>query len=324
MCTCINFKTKDNYFGRTMDIEYNFGEKVVVTPRNYSFSLKSAKEFKTKYALIGSATVKDNYPLYAEATNEKGLSMAALNFPENAYYNKVKENKINLASYELIPWILGNFGSVEEVGHFLNDINITNIPFSKDLEPTPLHWMLCDENHCLILEPMSKGLDINFNTIGILTNNPPISYHLTNINNYINLTPDTCKNRFSNKIKLDTYSLGMGAIGLPGDNSSTSRFIRSAFNKLNSVTEDDEKSSISQFFHILDSVSIVKGTTMTKDKKWNVTTYTCCTNTNKGIYYFKSYNNTQIRAVKLTDENKNSNRLSVFDLNSILEVKYLN
>jgi len=104
MCTCINLKTKDNYFGRNLDLEYRFYEKVVVTPRNYEFKLKAESTFKTKYAMIGMATVVDNYPLYADATNEKGLSIAALNFPNNAYYNQVEEGKINITPFELIPW----------------------------------------------------------------------------------------------------------------------------------------------------------------------------------------------------------------------------
>ena len=252
MCTCMTFKTKDHYFGRNLDLEYRFNEKVVITPRNYPFSL------------------------YAEATNEKGLSIASLHFPENAYYNGIEKEKINITPYEFIPWALGNFSSIEELGKELISLNITNIPFKEGIPVSPLHFMVSDDKYCIVVEPMKGGVQIYFNNIGILTNNPP--FHLTNINNYLNLTPDLIKNRFSTKINLDTYSLGMGAIGLPGDNSSASRFIRSAFNRLNSVCESDEESSISQFFHILDSVTVIRGTTMTKDKKWNITTYSCCMN----------------------------------------------
>lgn len=87
MCTSMTFKTKDNYFGRTLDIEYSFDEKIIITPKNYEFKLKNYNDFKTKYAFIGAATIIDGYPLYAEATNEKGLSIAGLNFPENAFYH---------------------------------------------------------------------------------------------------------------------------------------------------------------------------------------------------------------------------------------------
>ena len=324
MCTCINFKTKDHYFGRTLDLEYGFDEKIVITPRNYNFLLKSGKQFKTKYAFIGIATVVDNYPLYAEASNEKGLSIAGLRFLENAYYNDKKEDMINITPYELIPWILGNFSSVEELAPFLEKLNLTNIPFSENIPVSSLHFMISDDKYCLVLEPMKDGLHIYFNPIGVLTNNPPFSYHLTNINNYINLTPDITDNRFCPKIKLTPYSLGLGAIGLPGDNSSASRFVRAAFNKLNSVCSTDEESSVSQFFHILDTVIVVRGSTMTENKQWNITTYSCCVNTTQGIYYYRTYNNSQITAIKMNDENKNSPYLTIYNLENQQQIKYIN
>ena len=324
MCTCITLKTKDHYFGRNLDLEYRFNEKVVITPRNYSFTLKNGKTFKTKYAMIGAATVVNDYPLYAEATNEKGLSIAGLQFPDNAYYNEPEAEKINITPFELTPWILGNFGSVEELSDFLSQLNLTNIPFSKDIPLSPLHFMICDQKHCLVLEQTKEGLKVYYNTIGVLTNNPPFSYHLVNINNYLNLTPDVCDNRFSSQIKLDPYGLGFGAIGLPGDNSPSSRLVRAAFNKLNSVSNPDESSSISQFFHILDTVLVVRGTTMTKDKQWNVTTYTCCMNMDRGIYYYKTYYNNQITAVSMNKENINKTVLTIYDLIEQQQINYIN
>lgn len=324
MCTCISFKTKDHYFGRSMDLEYHFNEQVVITPRDYEFQLKSGKNFRTKYAFIGCAAVINQYPLYAEATNEKGLSIAGLNFPENACYQDIQSEKINLAPYELIPWILGNFSSVEEVYPALEKLNLVDIAFGNDIPTTPLHFMVSDQELNLILEPMKDGLKVHFDQFGVLTNNPPFPYHVMNMNNFLNLTPDITDNRFSDKVNLSPYGLGMGAIGLPGDNSPSSRFVRATFNLLNSVSNDDEESSISQFFHILDTVFVVRGTTMTKDKRWNITTYSCCCNTTKGIYYYKTYYNNQITAVKLTDENMSKDQLSVYELQGNQQIKYLN
>lgn len=324
MCTCINFKTRDHYFGRTLDLDYNFNEKIVVTPRNYNFNLKIGKIFNTKYAFIGIASVVDNYPLYAEATNEMGLSIAGLEFPENAYYQKVKKEKINITPFELPAWILGNFSTIKELKTVINNLNIIDIPFSKEVALTPLHWMISDKEECIVLESTKEGLKVYSNPIGVLTNNPPFSYHLTNINNYINLTPDITDNRFSSKVKLHTYGLGMGAIGLPGDNSPASRFVRAAFNKLNSECDTDEESSISQFFHILDTVIVVRGTTQTKNKKWNITTYTCCVNIDRGIYYYKTYNNSQITAVRMKEENKNSKYLTIHNLENYQRIRYVN
>lgn len=324
MCTCINFKTKDNYFGRNLDLEYRFNEKVVITPRNYKFNLKNGTSITSKYSMIGMATVVSNYPLYAEATNEKGLSMAGLYFPKNACFFKEEDNKLNLSPYELIPYFLGLYSSISEIKKDITKLNITNTPFSKEMPVSDLHWMISDESECIVIEQMEDGLKVYNNPIGVLTNNPPFEYHLNNINNYSNLSPYNSENTFSNKINLNQYGQGMGAIGLPGDNSPASRFIRASFNKLNSKCEDDEKSSVTQFFHILDSVSMVQGTTITKENKNDITTYSCCINTSKGIYYYKTYTNNQIIAIKMSEKEKNNKYLSIFDLIEEQKIKYIN
>lgn len=324
MCTCIDFKTKDNYFGRNLDLEYRFGEKVVITPRGYGFMLKNGEAIKTKYAMMGMATVMDDYPLYAEAANEKGLSAAGLYFPGNACFFEQAGEKLNLTPYELIPYFLGLFSTVAEVKALLPRLNITNIPFAEALPLTDLHWMISDGSECVVVEQMRGGLRFYDNPVGVLTNNPPFDYHLTNLNNYIHLTPGYQTNEFSDKINLTQYGQGMGAIGLPGDASPASRFVRAAFNKLNSVCDDGEEASITQFFHVLDSVAMVRGATVTKDRKNDITTYSCCMNTSKGIYYYKTYANNQITAIKMTEKEKTKASLSVYELIETQQIKYEN
>lgn len=104
MCTAITYTTKDNYFGRNLDLDFSYNETVTICPRNYPFSFRHQGENNSHFAMIGMATVVADYPLYYEAVNEKGLGMAGLNFPENADYKEVAEGKDNLASFELIPW----------------------------------------------------------------------------------------------------------------------------------------------------------------------------------------------------------------------------
>lgn len=324
MCTCIEFKTKDNYFGRNLDLECRFNEKIVITPRNYKFKLKNKTTINSKYSIIGMATVVDKYPLYAEATNEKGLSIAGLYFPKNAYFFNIVNSKLNLTPYELIPYFLSLYSTVEEVKENVSKLNITNIPFDEKLPITDLHWMISDGNQCIVIEQIKQGLKVYENPIGVLTNNPPFDYHITNINNYMNLTPQHAENRFSDKIHLQQYGQGIGAIGLPGDNSPASRFIRVAFNKLNSVCNKDEISSVTQFFHILDSVAMVQGTTVTKEGKNDITTYSCCMNTTKGIYYYKTYTNNQITAIKMTEKEKNKKELSIYNLIEKQQINYEN
>ena len=324
MCTCISFKTKDTYFGRNLDLECKFGEKVVITPRNYEFKLRKEKSFKTKYAMIGMATVVDQYPLYAEACNEKGLSIAGLNFPEYAHYKDEEKGKINITPFELTPWILGNFETIEELKEVLNNVNLINISFSEEIQLTPMHFMIADKNNSIVLEQTKEGLKIYDNLVGVLTNSPPFIYHLTNLNNYLNLTPNFAENRFTNKIELDAYGNGMGTLGLPGDTSPSSRFVRVAFNKLNSVCDESEETSISQFFHILDSVSMIRGSTITKNKKYDITNYSCCINIDKGIYYYKTYENNQITAIRMNENNIDSDKLEIYELIENQQIKYMN
>ena len=324
MCTCIDFRSKYFYFGRNLDLEYNFGEKVVITPRDYLFELKNGSKLKTKYAIMGMATVVNNYPLYADAVNEKGLCMAGLYFPGNAVYNKEIEQNINIASFELIPWVLGNFSNITELKKELNNLNIIDAKFNENLSAVQLHWMISDEDESIVLEQVEDGLKIYDNPFGVLTNNPPFHYHKINISNYMNLSCKYPENRFTDKIDLEVFGQGISMIGLPGDVTPPARFVRAAFNKSNSVECSNENEAISQFFHILDSVAMLKGTVLTKENKLDMTTYSSCINASKGIYYFKTYYNNQINAVKFNENNINSKELEIHELHITQNVKYLN
>ena len=313
MCTAISFLTNDHYFGRNLDLEYHYTESVTVTPRNFPFIFRRQKPIKTHFAMIGMATVADGYPLYYEATNEKGLSLAGLNFPGNAVYHAPTGTGIDLAPYELIPWVLGQCGTAEDALALLQNINIVNIPFSEEFGLSDLHWLLSDKNESITIEPFADGLHIIKNPIGVLTNNPPFEYHMYHLTEFLNLTADAPENRFSSGCELQPYSRGMGAIGLPGDLSSGSRFVRAAFTKLNSVCQPDEDASVSQFFHILDSVAQQQGCVKVGDSL-EKTVYSSCCNTDKGIYYYTTYENRQISAVDLHGQDLQQEELFIFPL----------
>ena len=324
MCTCIAMKTKDVYFGRTMDIDYRFGERVVVTPRNYRFQLKSGDSFDTWYAMVGMATVIQDYPLYAEAVNEKGLCIAGLRFENNAYYGEPAPGKLNLTPYELIPWVLGNFATVADLRRELDQVYLIDVPFAADVPVAPLHWMISDGVDSLVVEQTQQGFHVYDNPAGVLTNNPEFPYHQMHLNSYMNLSNQPATNRFCKDLKLEPYGGGMGAIGLPGDDSPTSRFVRSCFIKMNSQCSPDDASSLAQFFHILDAVWIVRGSTVIKGNQCNVTLYSCCANATRGTYYYKTYGNNQLTAVRMTDANKNAGRLTVYELEERQQVRFMN
>ena len=254
MCTAATYKTKDFYFGRTFDYEISYGEQVVITPRNYKFNFREKGELANHYAIIGMAYVVENCPLYYDAINEKGLGMAGLNFVKNVYYHEKIDGKDNIAQFEFISWILSQCANVKEARNLIEKINLLNTPFNNQLPVAQLHWIIADQNETITVEAVKEGIKIYNNPVGVLTNNPPFNEQMFNLNNYMSLSNENPKNTFSKKINLECYSRGMGAIGLPGDLSSQSRFVRVAFTKMNSISGESEKESVSQFFHILGSV----------------------------------------------------------------------
>lgn len=313
MCTAISYKTNCHYFGRNLDWESSFGEKVVITPRNYPFHFSMVAPLPTHYAMIGMALIENQYPLYFDATNEFGLSMAGLNFPGNAFYKDPQEGAENVASYELIPWVLCRCKTVSEAVDDLKKVTITNLSFNESLSPSPLHWIIADRNKSITVEATADGLHIHKNPWGVLTNNPPFEYHVHNMCNYLNLSASEPDSKFADKVPLRPYSRGMNAIGLPGDFSSASRFVRAAFIKWNLMSNTTEEDSVTQFFHTLSLVEQPAGC-VRLEKGFERTIYTSCCNTDKGIYYYTTYENRQITAVSMNDINLDSNTLTSHEL----------
>ena len=324
MCTAITYKTKDFYFGRTLDYEISYGDEVTITPRNYEFNFRHKQNIKNHYAIIGMAYVTENYPLYYEAVNEKGLGIAGLNFVGNAQYNKKIKGKDNITQFEFIPWILSQSTTVKEAKKLIEKINFLDEPFSTNLPLAQLHWIISDSIESITVEAVKDGIKIYENPVGVLTNNPTFDKQMFELNNYMNLSTKSPKNTFAKSLNLDKYSRGMGAIGLPGDLSSQSRFIRAAFVKMNSVSKEEEKESVSQFFHILNSVEQQRGCCELDDGIFEITIYTSCCNVSKGIYYYTTYDNHQITAIDMHKENLNSENLIRYPLIKDEQIKMQN
>ena len=310
MCTAISYKTKNHYFGRNLDMECSFGESVVIMPRLFPFTYRCQQEEKNvPLAVIGTAIVRDGVPLFYDGTNEKGLSMAGLSFTGNAVFSEAKESEINIAPFELIPWVLRQCRSVKDARELLKKTNIAHIDFSEELPAAELHWMISDAGESIVLECTAEGSRIHENPVGVLTNNPPFPVQMFLLNNYMSLSNQPPVNTFLKSLELTEYSRGMGALGLPGDLSSSSRFVRAAFNKANSVYQNSEYKRVSQFFHILDSVSQLRGAVQLKGGRYEYTVYSSCCNTKKGIYYYTTYDNRAITAVDMRKENLDGNEL---------------
>lgn len=310
MCTCINLIGKNTYFGRNMDIDASFGEKIIFVPRNYKINFKKEKTLEKHYSILGIGTVVNDYPLFADAINEYGLGFAGLNFVNNAYYYKVDKNKENYAPYELPLILLSTCKSIKDVKKLLKKINIVDIDFDKGIKNALLHFMIGDKNGSIVIETTLDGMKVYDNPFNVLTNNPPFPFHKENVCNYMQLHNDLPKNNLMKDYELKSFCLNQGAISLPGDFSSPSRFIKCLYVKNNLVLNNDD-TDIIQFFKCMDSVSMPLGSVKT-EKYYAYTYYTSCYNLNDGALYYKTYFS-NIKQIKIK-MNSNQSELSIFDL----------
>ncbi len=324
MCTAVTYKTKDFYFGRTLDYDFSYQEQVTVMPRNFPMNFRHFGCLERHYAIIGMACVAEGYPLYYDAVNEKGLCMAGLNFVGNAVYGKPVQDKDNVAQFELIPWVLAQCESVKEARVLLDHLHVTDTPFSDQLPAAQLHWILADREEAVTIESVKEGLKIYDNPVGVLTNNPTFDRQLFRLNDYMHLSPKDPENTFSKQLDLRPYSRGMGALGLPGDLSSPSRFVRAVFTRMNSRSGESEEESVSQFFHNLGAVSQQRGCSEVGEGNYEITIYTSCCNADKGIYYYTTYQNHQITGVDLHREDLEGARLFRYPLITDQQIRMQN
>ena len=254
--------------------------------------------------------------------------MAGLNFVGNAAYEEVilddESDAIQVAQFEFIPWILSQCSSVIEARTKLSQMRLTKTPFSEQLPAAQLHWIIADKDDCIVVESMKDGLHVYDNPVGVLTNNPPFPMQMFELNNYAGVSRKQPESTFAGVLKLNAYSRGMGGMGIPGDLSSQSRFVKVAFTKLNAVSGSDEMESVSQFFHILGSVDQQRGCCEVADGKFEITIYTSCCNATKGIYYYTTYDNHQITAVDMRKENLDASQLIRYPIITTGEVRWQN
>ncbi len=280
MCTCI---CHSPFFGRTLDLDRSFGEDAVIMPRRFPLELRYAERVEKHHAIIGCALVKEGMPLWFDAVNEHGLGAAGLNFPEYAVYHEPKAGKKNVASFELIPWLLSLCKNVREAKELLGNCNITPDAVSPDLPPTPMHWMIADaEGRSLVAESVAEGLKIYDNPFGVMTNPPPFPEQIADAEKDL----------------------------IPGDWSSHSRFLRALY-----VKKHTAGSGVSDFFNIMDTVKVPNGCSK---MDWH-TLYTSCADLSRGEYYFTTCENRRIRKLSLADAELDSDTLVSFSMRGDIE-----
>lgn len=327
MCTALTLQTKDGYnlFGRNMDLAYSFNQAVTLVPRNYECRDRVTGNIrKNKYAILGMASIIDDYPAFADAFNEKGLSCAGLNF--SGYFHaeeSIVPGKKNIAPYDLILWILSNFKDVDEVFNEINNIELVAVPINEQTPLPTLHWMVADtKGKSIVIEKTKEGLKAYKNPIGVLTNSPTFDWHLTNLNEYMKVTPIQPEPLKWGDKELKPLGVGMGTKGLPGGLSGVDRFVRISYLKAQYSKSEDLMSGISQFFHMLNNVAMPKGAVISEGLD-DITIYTSCMCQEKGIYYYSTYNS-GINAIDMHKENLDAKEIKRFDYIDKLNIIYQN
>ncbi len=310
-----------------MDIAYYFNQAVMIMPRNYQYQDKVTGNMVTnKRAIIGMGTVIDSHPVLADAMNDVGLACAGLNFQGYAYFEKEPiDGKTNIAPYDFIQWVLSNHETVEEVKHSIEHLELVDCPINENTPVAMLHWMIVDKaGNAVVVEKTKDRLSVHDNHVGVLTNNPPFDWHVTNLNEYLHLTPFSPKETKWGDLTLRALGVGAGTIGIPGDFASVSRFVRIAYLRSHMPKMDGVLQSITQFFHMLDYVKMVKGGVLSDEGLDEYTTYSSCMDQEKGVYYYRTYDNNRINAIEMHKEQIEGINLKIFKYLENQDVNYQN
>ncbi|KEH84611.1 linear amide C-N hydrolase [Clostridium novyi] len=329
-CSSFSWSTEDNkhLLGRTYDQFGNLeGNKIVVIPKNYTINLEvndTNNIAKTKYSYVGMGILEVGTPILSEGINEKGLMGALLYYPEFAYYNKEKSpNAININPAFFVTYILGECANLNELLIKIKDINLTNELIKG--EAMPVHYMFSDASgEAIIIEPDKGGISIHRNSIGVLTNSPNYSWQKQNLRNYLGTSNEARPPQNVVNYEISEFGEGSGALGLPGDYTPVSRFVRLAFIKQFAVKGKNELDGITKMFHNFSSVDVPDGIIKEKNESsYERTLCISCMCSESLTYYFKLSSNSRICAVNLEHE-KNNTDIKYINLPTKQDILFLN
>ena len=311
-CTGISMFSADGSYFQARTIEWagtNLNSMYVVVPRNFSQTSFTPKgqngmSFKSKYGYIGLAVHEKEF--IAEGLNEAGLSAGLFYFPNYGSYQLYDEkyNSTTIADLQLVSWILSQFATVDEVKSNINNVRVVSL-MGGDGSEEAIHWRVGDKSGKQIVIEIEKGVPhVYDNPIGVLTNAPNFPWHLSNLSNYINLTPINPPAHKMADFMVEPIGHGNGFLGLPGDFTPPSRFVRAAFFKSTAPMLATARQTMLQCFHILNNFDIPIGMNFPKNEIPDLPSATQWTSvidlTNKVVYY-KTFDNNNIRMIDLKE-----------------------
>ncbi|MFC6261712.1 choloylglycine hydrolase family protein [Levilactobacillus fujinensis] len=304
MCTSLTYENSrgDHFLARTMDFAFELGGQPIFMPRNQKIQ-GDAGEFTTKYGFIGAGRNLSHY-MFVDGVNEYGLGAAALYFSAYAKYAKeASADKLGLAPHDVTAWVLGNAKSVADLREKVKHIQILDVPVALLGLTTPLHFIFSDPTgDTAVLEATSQELHLIDDPVGVMANSPQLSWHLQNLSTYGTLTAEELPLHDYMGFELTTQGPGTGALGLPGDYTSPSRFVRTVFNRHFSQPTSDVPSTLNLLQHLMDGVTIPKGVKLKADGHSDYTQYRGYMSLEERAYYMEPYDNLELQGVKMTDE----------------------
>lgn len=324
-CTGMLLKNKDSTVvsGRTVEFGIDLDMTLAVVPRGYAFagdvSGGEGKKYISKYGVVGIYCFTN--PKIMDGINEKGLVAAAFYFPGYAEYGKVTDKNMSeaLSPAEIPNWILTQFATIEEVKKGLSSIVIApSILEGWGPTPPPFHYVVYDkEGRSIAIEPRDGKVVVSENPIGIFTNSPVFDWHLTNLNNYINLSPYNVDSARLKGLELSAFGQGSGMLGIPGDFTPPSRFVRAAIFSSAATPSENSEQGVFQIFHLLNQFDIPKGSAANKNSNgisYDITWVTCVKDQDALKYYYKTYGDQTIKVADLGQFDLNAKKMKKLKL----------
>ncbi len=331
-CTGMKLTATDGSYvhGRTLEFGTPVDTSAAVIPRGYSFRATTPNGpgliYKSKYAVVGT-TASDNTAIL-DGLNEMGLSVATFYFPDFAGYTPTtKENQLrSLSPSDFAQWILTQFATCSQVREGVQEVYIAPTVLEEwGPTPAPFHYIVYDaDGNCLVIEPLGGKLILYDNEIGVLTNSPTFDWHMLNLRNYINLSPYNATPISLNSVILKQFGQGSGMVGLPGDFTPPSRFVRAAIFSGAALPPKTANQAVLQLFHLLNQFDIPLGSIRETTGEMTYSPYTQATSVKDPQslrYYFKTFDDQTIQMIDLTDFNLNANAIKILKPKGITQIQ---
>jgi choloylglycine hydrolase len=328
-CTSFMLSTKDGDFiyGRTMEFGFPLKSDVTVIPRAYPFrGTAGTKEpgmaWKSRYATVGMNAF--GLPMLADGMNEKGLSGGILYFPGYAGYvapEKADKSKA-VAPWEFLTWALTNFATTAELKQGLSQVQIVAaLPPMKNAAVPPFHYTFHDASGgSLVIEPVDGQLKVYDNPLGVLTNSPSFDWHMTNLRNYVKLSPVNAPPLKVNGMTIPSFGQGSGLLGVPGDPTPPSRFVRVLGMAMSAAEQPDGPSGVRMAEHIANNFDIPAGfiRTSAESTEFEITQWTVVADMRNQRYYVKMANYEELREVDLHDFDLDAKKVVTIPMSAAL------